>query len=120
MAGRRVFDCFLDGRANEAIVLYKGIINASPKNLAFMDTYNNLAATELQQMKDPQSALKTWRKALKLVPHRHDMWSNVAVVNNQIGHMDEAVYAQTRALKIVPHDTKYKEVLELLKRKAGK
>jgi tetratricopeptide (TPR) repeat protein len=103
------------GRKEEAVSEYKKIIASNPRNLGFIDVYNNLAATQLPIR--PSEAVETWRAALKLVPHRGDMWGNLAVGCNSAGKLNEAVHAQERAIKIKPQDSSLRETLGKLKAK---
>jgi tetratricopeptide (TPR) repeat protein len=104
-------------REDEAIYQYKLTMAGNPRYAGFADTYNNLAATQLQ-IKKYDEAISTWKTGLKIAPHRSDMWSNLGIVYNNIGRMDEAIKAQKKAVGMRGDEQNIKRLKQFQAKKA--
>jgi len=89
------------GRYEDAIAIYKKIIEANPGYSKLYKTYNNLGVAYHDTGKYKE-ALEIYNKALALRPDYPDMHYNIGLVYRDMGRFAEAAASYKRAIDINP------------------
>ncbi len=93
----------MTGRHDEAVELYRRLIELEPKNLIAI---NNLAWILSEEKGQYQQALELAQKGLKLAPNYIDLIETRGVVFYRMGDLTRAIEDLTRCVELYPSSTK--------------
>ncbi len=98
----RAMALYEEGKLDEAEASLRSALKA---DVMFGPAHNNLGKVYFEQKKYYLAAWE-FEYAAKLMPHRSEPRSNLGLVFEAVGRLDDAVVAYTQALEIGPENTK--------------